>query len=479
MNILASHILFLSLGIFIIQFFRKEKFISLFSIFISFVSLIYVLYIVNMQDSLINQKIDLINIIPGIPLSFSLDYLSLIFLVISNSLWLMVSIFSEKYLELNKYENKSKFYIFFTLSMLATNGIIYSSNLLTTFIFYELLTIATYPLVTFKGDHKSIVNGKKYLYYLLGTSIIFFLPAIILTHITAGTLDYKIGGVFTNYNNTTIYILVILFLFGIAKSAVMPFHKWLPSAMVAPTPVSALLHAVAVVKSGVFILLKVMLFIFGIDALTTSGANIIIILFASFTIIASSIIALSKDNIKLRLAYSTIGQLSYIVLATAILAPYSILAAILHLIFHALGKIILFLSAGIIATQTGIKNVSEMNNLSSKLPITCLLMSIGAIIMIGLPPTIGFISKWYLLLGIVESEKLYLLFVIILSTLLNASYYFPMIYKAYFEKEKFSYKGSSCENIILAFPVILIGFIAVFIFFKTDFIVKFITEQII
>lgn len=479
MNILLSHILFLILGILIIHFLRKEKFIGSVSIFISFISLAYVLYIINIQDSLINQKYDLINIISGIPLSFSLDYLSLIFLIISNSLWLMVSIFSERYLELNKYENKSKFYIFFTLSMLATNGIIYSSNLLTTFIFYELLTISTYPLVTFKGDEKSIINGKRYLYYLLGTSIVFFLPAIILTHITTGTLDYKTGGVFTNYSDVTIYILVILFLFGVAKSAIMPFHKWLPSAMVAPTPVSALLHAVAVVKSGVFILLKVFLFIFGIDVLSSSGANMIIIFFASLTIIASSIIALNKDNIKLRLAYSTIGQLSYIVLATAVLAPYSLLAAVLHLIFHALGKIILFLSAGIIATQTGIKNVSEMNNLSSKLPITCLLMTIGAIIMIGLPPTIGFISKWYLLLGIIESERLYLLFVIILSTLLNASYYFPMIYNAYFEKEKCEYKGGNRENMILVFPVIVVGFIAVFIFFKTDFIITFITEKII
>ena len=479
MSILLSHILFLAFGIVIIYLLRKEAFTGMVSIFISLASLVYALYIISIQDILINQKTDIVNIIPGIPLSFSLDYLGVIFLVISNGLWLMVSIFSERYLELNKYQNKPKFYIFFTLSMLATNGIIYSSNLLTTFVFYEILTIATYPLVTFKGDKKSIINGKKYLYYLLGTSIIFFLPAIIFTYILTGTLDYKVGGIFTSYNNTAIYILVILYLFGIAKSAVMPFHKWLPSAMVAPTPVSALLHAVAVVKSGVFIMLKVFLFIFGVDVLIQSGANIIIILFASFTIISSSFIALNQDNIKLRLAYSTIGQLSYIVLATAILAPYSILAAVLHLIFHALGKIMLFLSAGIIATQTGIKNVSEMNNLSSKLPITCLLMTIGAIIMIGLPPTIGFISKWYLLLGIMESENLYLLIVIILSTLLNASYYFPMIYKSYFEKAKFDYKSPSCEDMPLAFPVIIVGFIAVILFFKTDFIIKFITENII
>jgi multicomponent Na+:H+ antiporter subunit D len=364
--------------------------------------------------------------------------------------------------------------------MFATNAIIYSSNLLTTFIFYEILTISTYPLVTFKGDSDSISNGKKYLYYLLGTSIIFLLPAIIIIYSIAGTLDYEIGGILTSYNNPlVIKILIILLIFGVAKSAIMPFHKWLPFAMIAPTPVSALLHAVAVVKSGVFIIIKVVLYIFGPLILQESGADIIIILFASITILLSSIIAIKQDSIKLRLAYSTIGQLSYIVLAIAILAPYSILAATLHLIFHAIGKIILFLTAGIITTGIGIKKVSEMNGLASKFPYTIFLMSLGALIMIGLPPTIGFISKWYLIVGIIESTKIYLLAVIIISTLLNASYYLPMIYKPYFKSFETKYNEGNSEDMRLVAPVIIIGLAAIILFFNTDSIIIFIQEYII
>jgi len=225
---------------------------------------------------------------------------------------------------------------------MSTNAIIYSANLFTTFIFYEILTLATYPLVTFKSDEKSILSGKKYLYYLLGTSIIFLLPAIIITYNVTGTLTYTENGIFSAHDYNLINLLIVLFLFGVAKSAIMPFHKWLPTAMVAPTPVSALLHAVAVVKSGVYILIKIMIYIFGLNVLKDIGADLFI-LFASLTIILSSIIALKQDSIKLRLAYSTIGQLSYIILGVAILAPYSILASVLHIIFHALGKIILFL----------------------------------------------------------------------------------------------------------------------------------------
>ena len=312
--------------------------------------------------------------------------------------------------------------------MFATNAIVYSSNLITTFIFYELLTVATYPLVTFKKDEESVNSGKKYLYYLLGTSIVFLLPAIVITYIQNGSVEYTQGGIFSSSNQIITFITLILFTLGVAKSALMPFHKWLPTAMVAPTPVSALLHAVAVVKSGVYIIIKIILFIFGIEVIKDNGA-IFIILLASFTTIIASIIALKQDSIKLRLAYSTIGQLAYIVLATAILAPYSILAAVLHLAFHALGKIMLFLSAGIIATRVNVKYVSEMNGISTSLPYTSLLLSLGAIIMVGLPPTIGFISKWFLIQGIIDADMYILVAVIILSTILNAAYYFPMIYK--------------------------------------------------
>ena len=480
MNLLALHLLLPIIGMIILNVVKKDRVLYVTHVLISLFSFLIAVKIFIEKNYYFQQNLNLFEIIPNISISFNLDGLGMIFLLVSNFLWLMTTIYSHRYLNLNAINDRSKFYIFFTLAMFSTNAIIYSSNLFTTFIFYEFLTLSTYPLVTFKKDEKSIDNGKKYLYYLLGTSIIFLLPAIIITFDLTGSLEYKVGGIFGNNNDSMmINILVLLFIFGVAKSAIMPFHKWLPAAMVAPTPVSALLHAVAVVKSGVYIMMKIILFIFGTQILQETGADLILIFVSSLTIISASIMALRQDNIKLVLAYSTISQLSYIILSVSILAPLSVLAAILHLIFHALGKIILFLSAGVITTCMNIKNVSDMNGISSRLPFTIFLTSLGAFVMIGIPPTVGFFSKWYLLLGIVESEKLYLLIVLIVSTLLNASYYFPIIYKSYFSKNNSAYKDSQTEDYLLILPIIIIGTVTIVLFFDVDSIIMFAQGYII
>ena len=478
MILMIPHISFLLLSIFLLYLIRNKSFSGLIHILISFISFLFSIHILINKKIFLYKEINVIEVLENITISFNLDYLGLVFLVVSNGLWFMTSIYANRYLKLNDYSRHGSFFIFFLISMMSTNAIIYSANLFTTFIFYEILTLATYPLVTFKSDEKSILSGKKYLYYLLGTSIIFLLPAIIITYNVTGTLTYTENGIFSAHDYNLINLLIVLFLFGVAKSAIMPFHKWLPTAMVAPTPVSALLHAVAVVKSGVYILIKIMIYIFGLNVLKDIGADLFI-LFASLTIILSSIIALKQDSIKLRLAYSTIGQLSYIILGVAILAPYSILASVLHIIFHALGKIILFLASGSITTQTGIKNVTKMDNLSSRLPYTCLLMSLGAFIMVGLPPTIGFISKWYLVIGIIESNQLYLLIIIIASTILNASYYFPLIYRSYFITNNINVEIKNEEDIQLIAPVIIIGLISIILFFNLDSIIMFLEENII
>jgi multicomponent Na+:H+ antiporter subunit D len=478
MTLMMPHLSFLLLSVFLLYLIKNKSFSGLIHILISFISFLFSIHILINKNIFLYKEINVIEVLENITISFNLDYLGLVFLVVSNGLWFMTSIYANRYLKLNDYSRHGSFFIFFLISMMSTNAIIYSANLFTTFIFYEILTLATYPLVVFKSDEKSILSGKKYLYYLLGTSIIFLLPAIIITYNVTGTLAYTENGIFSAHDYNLINLLIVLFLFGVAKSAIMPFHKWLPTAMVAPTPVSALLHAVAVVKSGVYILIKIMIYIFGLNVLKDIGANLFI-LFASLTIILSSIIALKQDSIKLRLAYSTIGQLSYIVLGVAILAPYSILASVLHIIFHALGKIILFLASGSIATQTGIKNVTKMDNLSSRLPYTCLLMSLGALIMVGLPPTIGFISKWYLVIGIIESNQLYLLIIIIASTILNASYYFPLIYRSYFISKNINLDMKNEEDIQLIAPVIIIGLISIILFFNLDSIIMFLEENII
>ena len=278
MSLLSLHLCLPLAGIILLIYIRSNKGLYITHLLISFFSFLISIKMFLEKVFYLQYSLNIFNILPNISISFSVDGLGIIFLLVSNFLWLMTTIYSERYLSLNGFNNKSKFYIFFTLAMFSTNAIIYSSNLFTAFVFYEFLTLSTYPLVTFKKDEQSIKNGKKYLYYLLGTSIIFLLPAIILTFNLTGSLEYKIGGIFTeNVNPLMINILILLFIFGVAKSAIMPFHRWLPAAMIAPTPVSALLHAVAVVKSGVYIMMKIILYIFGAQLLQDTGSDLILI----------------------------------------------------------------------------------------------------------------------------------------------------------------------------------------------------------
>jgi multicomponent Na+:H+ antiporter subunit D len=226
--------------------------------------------------------------------------------------------------------------------------------------------------------------------------------------------------------------LLALYMFGIGKAALMPFHRWLPAAMVAPTPVSALLHAVAVVKAGVFSVVKVLVYVFGVDVLAAASATDWLVIVAGFTILAASVVALRSDNLKRRLAYSTVSQLSYVVLAAALLAPLSIVGAVMHIAAHALGKITLFFAAGAIYTAAHKTEVSQLDGIGRRMPWTMGAFAIGALSMIGLPPAAGFISKWYMLAGAMEAAQWLAVAVIIASTLLNAGYFLPIVYRAFF-----------------------------------------------
>ena len=279
--------------------------------------------------------------------------------------------------------------------------------------------------------------GRVYLGILLTTSICLFLPAIILTYAIAGKTEFSSNGVFDdNLSRTTAWILILLFAYGIGKAALMPIHRWLPAAMVAPTPVSALLHAVAVVKAGVFSIVKIETYIFSPSLLIEIIDINILLYLAGFTIIVASIIALQADNLKRRLAYSTISQLSYVILATALLAPISILGAALHILAHAFGKITLFFAAGSIYTATHKTNVSQLNGIGRAMPWTMGAFAIASLSMIGVPPTAGFLSKWYILQGAFSVESWFAVSVIIISTLLNAGYFLPIIYAAFFKKSE-------------------------------------------
>ena len=296
----------------------------------------------------------LFELLPGLEIALRVEPLGMLFALIASSLWIVNSLYSIGYMRGNQEERQTRFYICFALSLAATMGIAFSANLFTLFLFYEVLTLVTYPLVTHHGTEKARQGGRVYLGLLLGTSTVFLLPALIFIWYLAGTTDFTPGGVLQGrLGHNELAALLALTVYGIGKAALMPFHRWLPAAMVAPTPVSALLHAVAVVKAGVFSVVKVIVYIFGVDNLAAAGlggAADWLVAVAGFTILAASVVALNADNLKRRLAYSTVSQLAYVIMAAALLAPLSLIGAVLHIAAHAFGKITLFFAAGSIYT---------------------------------------------------------------------------------------------------------------------------------
>ncbi|MDA0276199.1 MAG: monovalent cation/H+ antiporter subunit D family protein [Proteobacteria bacterium] len=377
-----------------------------------------------------------LEMLPGIALGFRVEPLGMLFALIASGLWIVNSVYSIGYMRANGEPHQTRFYACFALALAATMGIAFSANLLTLFLFYEMLTLVTWPLVTHHGDEKARAGGRTYLAILIGTSIVFLLPAIIATWALAGTLEFTPGGILQGKaSGPVIGGLLALYMFGIGKAALMPFHRWLPAAMVAPTPVSALLHAVAVVKAGVFAVVKVIVYVFGVDALAGVRAADWLPAVAGFTIVAASIVALRSDNLKRRLAYSTVSQLSYVVLAASLLTPISVTAAVLHIAAHAFGKITLFFAAGAIYTAAHKTEVSQLDGIGRRMPWTMAAFAVGAISMIGLPPAAGFLSKWVLLTAVLEAGHWMALGVIAASTLLNAAYFAPIVHRAFLRPE--------------------------------------------
>lgn len=375
------------------------------------------------------------DVIPGVPIKFKVDALGLLFALVSSSLWIVTSAFSIGYMRGLKEHSQTRYFCFFALALSATIGVAFSANLLTLYLFYEMLSFATYPLVTHHQDKEARISGRKYLLYIVGTSIGFVLPAMLISYNLAGTLEFSRQGFLAGTGSKgLITLLLILLIFGFAKAAIMPLHSWLPAAMVAPTPVSALLHAVAVVKVGVFSVIRVLTGVFGTDLLLTLHFGPFITFIASVTILVASLIALTQDNLKRLLAFSTIAQLSYIVLGVGLLSPKGITGGMIHIAMHAFGKITLFFCAGSIFVGTGKKNISEMVGIGRRMPVTMAAFFIASLSIIGMPPCGGFLSKWYLVLGSLEAHQMPILFVLLLSSLLNAAYFMPIVYRAFFCK---------------------------------------------
>jgi len=372
-------------------------------------------------------------VLPGLELGFVVEPLGLMFALVSSLLWLITTIYSIGYMRGQGAANQTRFFMLFALSLTATMAIAFAANLFTLFIAYEALTLATYPLVAHYGTPAAKAGARVYIGLLLSTSIGFLLVAIIWTWSVAGTLDFVPGGILAGKAEPWVVgVLLALYVFGIGKAGVMPFHRWLPSAMVAPAPVSALLHAVAVVKAGVFSVLKVVIYIFGIDLLAELGSGRWLMYVAAATILLASLVALREDNIKARLAYSTISQLSYIVLGAMLASSLGIIGGAMHIAMHAFGKITLFFCAGAIFASTGEIALSRMRGVGRRMPFTMGAFFIASLSIIGLPPAGGLWSKWYLALGTLDAGEYLLLAVLLVSAILNVAYLIPISIKAFF-----------------------------------------------
>ena len=374
----------------------------------------------------------------GFAFAFKLEPLGAMFACIASGLWILNSIYSIGYMRGSKEKNQTRFYMCFGVALFAAMGVAMSANLFTLFVFYEVLTFSTYPLVAHKGDENARRGARIYLTTLVGTSVGLLLVAIVGTYVVTGmtpdgfdaaqaTTEFTLGGVLEGKASPLVgSVLLLLFAFGIGKAALMPFHFWLPNAMVAPTPVSALLHVVAVVKAGVFTVLKVASYIFGQDYLASIPGQDIVLVVGCFTIIVSSLIALTKDNLKARLAYSTISQLSYVTVGAMLATSAGMMGGALQIAMHAMGKITLFMCAGAIYVATGMTNISQMRGLGKRMPIVFGCFFLATLSIIGVPPLGGSWAKYQLMLGALDADKAYVAWTLIISSILNVAYLIPI-----------------------------------------------------
>jgi multicomponent Na+:H+ antiporter subunit D len=413
--------------------------------------------------------------LPGLRIAFHVEPLGLIFALTSGTLWPITSVYSIGYLNAGNDQHQTRFHALFCVAIGSAMGIAFSENLFTLFLFYEILTFSTWPLVTHVRTEAAVKAGRVYLGVLLTTSLMLFLLAIVLVGNYGDSLSFVKGGVLSNTHPSLVAVLLVLFTFGIGKAAVMPFHRWLPNAMVAPAPVSALLHAVAVVKAGVFTILKISVYTFGFDTIASIGIRDILIWAPAITIMLGSAIAMRQDDIKARLAYSTVSQLSYIVLGALMANQLALVGSSLHIPMHAFGKITLFFCAGSIMIFAGKKYVSELNGLGRSMPWTFGAFLVATLSIAGLPPTGGLWSKWYLALGALEMGQVALVIVLMISSLLNVYYLLSIPFRAFFLKPVEPVAALENRFSMIA-PLVLTATISFLLFFMAGDMVAFLSQ---
>ena len=405
----------------------------------------------------------------GLEIAFRLEPLGALFAVMASVLWAVNSLFSIGYMRGAREANQTRFYVCFALAMFGVMGVAMAANLFTLFIFYETLTLATYPLVTHKGDAAARRAGRIYLGTLVGASVVLFLPGIIGVASVAGSTTFTTGGLLPGTTSVVIEnMLLLLLVFGAAKAALIPLHGWLPAAMVAPAPVSALLHAVAVVKAGVFTILKISAYIFGPELITALPAATWILWLAAATIVIASLVALTKDDLKARLAWSTVGQLAYITSAAMLPFASGLVAGGLHMVVHATAKITLFMCAGAIYVATGAAKISDMGGAGRRMPILLTFFFVASLSVIGLPPTGGMWSKFLLVDASFGSGEWLTAAAMIVSSLLSVAYLLPVAFNGLFSPAgvkgpEFTRPGGVPGAALTAVGVTAIGCLALFV----------------
>jgi multicomponent Na+:H+ antiporter subunit D len=445
---------------------------------------------------------NIFNILPGLSVTLRADGFSMIFAMVASSLWTIAVFYSMGYMRGHHEQKQTRFNACFALAIFGAIGVALSDNLFTLYLFYEIVSVCTYPLVAHHQDKNAYNGARKYIIYLTTTAKLMLLPMLILIYALVGNLDFPhdifsgivvtakdqlsqggnplaVGANLLAAADGKAWVVVMLYVFcilGFAKNGVMPVHHWLPGAMVAPTPVSALLHAVAVVKVGVFCTTRTMLYGFGLDTMNLLNLGIPTAYFVGFTIIMASVIAMSKDNLKARLAYSTVSQLSYIILGVALLTPTAIEGGLIHIVNHAFSKITLFFCAGAIMVAAHKKDITEMGGLGRTMPFTFGAFAIASLSMIGAPPVAGFVTKWYLLVGSMEAHQIGILLILIGSTVLNVGYFAPVTLRAFFGKRPHGEGETGIKEAPLSMliPILIAATISVIIGIYPNFMMQFV-----
>ncbi len=418
-------------------------------------------------------KFTLVPLGNGLSLQLTVDAFGIIFALLAAFLWMVVSAYSIGYMRTLKEHAQTRFYFCFAMALLGATGVALSGNLLTLYMFYEILTIATFPLVAHKETPEALRAGRKYLVYLVsGAALVLFSMAA--TYHLTGNLDFVAGG-FIGGKGPPDFLRIIFaaFIIGFGtKAAIMPLHEWLLSAMVAPAPVSALLHAVAVVKAGVFCCLRVILYVYGPGTLSDLNLWAVLAIVVSFTVIGANLFALTQDNLKRRLAFSTINNLAVIILGASLINSDGLRGALLHLPFHGFMKVTLFMCAGAVYVATKKELISQMDGIGRQMPVTMAAFTIGVTGLVGIPPVAGFLSKWYLCLGALQAGQIVYLFVFLASALLDAAYFFPIVFRAFF-KPATEIPVEAHESVLLAAPVAVTGMLSVVFFVFPDALFRF------